>query len=375
MRRPDLPEVPGVVDAGSLLKTATAVAAVQEPTGAIPWFPGGHVDPWDHVECAMSLSVAGLYAEAERAYAWLFGSQRADGSWPMRVRAGRVEDAGTDSNFTAYVAVGVWHHWLVTRSERFVRRAWVRVRRALDFVTTLQAARGEFYWAVGAGGVVDQKALLAGSASIHQSLRCGLALADLVGEPQPEWELAVGRLRHALRHHREAFEDNDRFSMDWYYPVLGGAVRGDAGRHRIKDRWDTFVVPGRGVRCVSDRPWVTGAETCELALSLHALGELDAAREVFASMQHLRDPDGSYWTGLVLDDGVRWPTERSTWTAAAVVLAADALSSATPAGDLFVGDGLPTGLEVEDDRCDCLQKVGSTARCVRVEIARMPPQA
>jgi hypothetical protein len=358
VRRPELPEVPGVVSAGQLARTADAIAAVQEGSGAIPWFPDGHVDPWDHVECAMALSVAGRYAEAERAYAWLFGTQRADGSWPIRVRAGRVEDAGADSNFTAYVAVGVWHHWLVTRSERFVRRAWVPVRRALDFVTTLQAARGEFYWARGAGGVVDRLALLAGSASIHQSLRCGLALADLVGEPRPEWELALGRLRHALCHHGAAFEDHDRFSMDWYYPVLGGAVRGAAGRQRIKERWDAFVVPGRGVRCVSDRPWVTGAETCELVLSLHALGELDAALEVFASMQHLRDPDGSYWTGLVFDEDVRWPTERSTWTAAAVVLAADALSSATPASDLFVGDGLPTGLEVDSDVCARLQELG-----------------
>jgi hypothetical protein len=358
VRRPELPEVPGVVSAGQLATTADAIAAVQEGSGAIPWYPGGHVDPWDHVECAMALSVAGRYSEAERAYAWLFGTQRADGSWPIRVRAGRVEDAGADSNFTAYVAVGVWHHWLVTRSEGFVRRAWAPVRRALDFVTTLQAARGEFYWARGAGGVVDRLALLAGSASIHQSLRCGLALADLVGEPQPEWELAVGRLRHALGHHGEAFEDHDRFSMDWYYPVLGGAVRGAAGRQRIKERWDTFVVPGRGVRCVSDRPWVTGAETCELVLSLHALGELDAAFEVFASMQHLRDPDGSYWTGLVFDEDVRWPTERSTWTAAAVVLAADALVSATPASDLFVGDDLPTGLEVDGDFCARLQELG-----------------
>jgi hypothetical protein len=52
-------------------------------------------------------------------------------------------------------------------------------------------------------------------------------------------------------------------------------------------------------------------------------------------MQHLRDDDGSYWTGLVYADDARWPVERTTWTAAAVVLAADALSGATPASTLF----------------------------------------
>jgi hypothetical protein len=360
--RPELPEVPGVIAADAIAATADSVAAVQERSGAIPWFPGGHVDPWDHVECAMALSVSGRYAEAERAYQWLFDTQRADGSWPIRVRGGRVEDAGADTNFTAYPAVGAWHHWLLTRSERFVRAAWPAVRRSLDFVVSLQAARGEIFWAQGRAehgvpGVVDETALLAGCASIHQSLRCGLALADLVGEPQPEWEIALGRLRHVLRRHPEAFADHSRYSMDWYYPVLGGALRGHRGRERVKERWQSFVVPGWGARCVSDRPWVTGAETCELVLSLHALDEYDAALELFESMQHLRDPDGSYWTGHVVDAGVRWPQERSTWTAAAVILAADALAGATPAGTVFRADGLPAGLDVE--ACACWEEAAS----------------
>jgi hypothetical protein len=310
----------------------------------------------------MALAVAGRHAEAEHAYAWLFATQRGDGSWPMKVRTGAVEDAGADTNFTAYVAVGVYHHWLLTRSERFVLRAWEPVRRALDFVTSLQAPRGEVYWARGASGVVDETALLAGCASIHQSLRCGLALADLLDRPQPEWEIALGRLRHALRHHPDAFADHGRFSMDWYYPVLGGALRGEPGRSRLKNRWDAFVVPGWGARCVADRPWVTGAETCELVLALHALEEYDAALELFASMQHLRDADGSYWTGHVFTDGVRWPQERSTWTAAAVILAADALACATPAGGVFVAEGLPFGLDLAEDDCECLQRAGSAGR-------------
>jgi len=353
---PELPEVPGVIDADAVAATAASVAAVQQPDGGIPWFPGGHVDPWDHVECAMALSVARRFTEAERAYRWLFARQRADGSWPIRTRDGRVEDAGADTNFCAYVAVGVLHHWRLTRSERFLRAAWPRVRDALDFVTALQTPRGEVHWARGASGVVDETALLAGCSSIHQSLRCGLALSDLVGEPQPEWEIALARLRHALVHHPDSFSDQSRFSMDWYYPVLGGALRGEQARARIKERWETFVVPGWGVRCVSDQPWVTGAETCELVLSLHALGEHDAALDLFAAMQHLRESDGSYWTGHVVPAGLRWPVERSTWTGAAVVLAADALASATPASGLFVGEDLPEAFALGEHGCDCLER-------------------
>ena len=42
---------------------------------------------------------------------------------------------------------------------------------------------------------------------------------------------------------------------------------------------------------------MTGAETCELALALDALGDRGRAATLFGDMQHLRHEDGSYWTG------------------------------------------------------------------------------
>ena len=76
------------------------------------------------------------------------------------------------------------------------------------------------------------------------------------------------------------------------------------------------------------------------------------AREQFAAMHHLREEDGSYWTGLVFADGKRWPEERTTWTGGAMTLAADALSRATPANGIFRGLDLPRGLDGEFD-CEC----------------------
>jgi hypothetical protein len=93
---------------------------------------------------------------------------------------------------------------------------------------------------------------------------------------------------------------------------------------------------------------VTGAETCELALALAAAGQREAAVEQLAAMQHLRDGDGSYWTGLVYADDARWPVERTTWTAAAVVLAADALAGATPAAELFTDPAALPAAEVAE---------------------------
>ena len=346
-----LPEVPGVLTARQVDATVESIARLQQPDGSIPWFEGHHTDAWNHVEAAMALDVGGRHDEALAAYRWLCEQQLPDGCWPAYWQHGTVRDAWVDTNMCAYIAVGTWHHFLATGETKFVWQMWPHVRAAIDFVIDLQAPGGEIAWSRREDGTVDARPLLTGCSSIHQSLRAALAIAELVDEAQPDWELAVGWLRHALNCHQDRFEPKHRWSMDWYYPVLGGAVRDAAARQRITDGWSTFVVPGLGVRCVSDRPWVTGAETCELALALDAIGQRERAIAVLDSMQHLRNQDGSYWTGFVFDEGVNWPGDSSTYTAGAVVLAADALVAVNPTSGIFRADDLPRGVG-PGDRCD-----------------------
>ncbi|WP_101524577.1 prenyltransferase [Nocardioides houyundeii] len=353
---PDLPAVPGVLSAHEIAATAASIAAMQEPSGAIPWTTGEHTDVWNHVEAAMALLVGGQAEASDRAYEWALELQRPDGSWPMKIVAGEVEDASGETNMSAYLAVGVWHNWLVRQDLQFVRRFWPAVRRALDWVVSLQLPFGGIAWSReyhdGVPGRVNADALVAGSSSIHQALAAGVALADLMGEPQPGWELAGGRLAHALREHRDDFLDKSRYSMDWYYPILGGAVRGPAAARLVEDRWDTFVVPDLGILCVSTNPWVTGAETCELVMALDAIGQRERATRLFADMQHLRSDQGRYWTGYVYPDEVNWPAEHTTYTAAAVILAADQLSGATPGSDIMRGTSLPDFSEIALE-CGC----------------------
>jgi hypothetical protein len=138
--------------------------------------------------------------------------------------------------------------------------------------------------------------------------------------------------------------------MDWYYPVLSGALEPARGAERIDERWAELVIDGRGVRCVADRSWVTAAETAECAMALLTIGRRQQAAALLEWVQDQRCPDGSYMTGLVYPQRSSFPfEERSSYTAAAVVLAIDALEAEGPASGLFLGRSLPAGTVLDLD--------------------------
>ena len=329
--------------------TAAWIQSVQLANGMIPWYPGGHTDPWNHVEATMALVVAGRSRAAERALGWLASTQNEDGSWYMYHRDGEVEDARRDANVSAYVATGAWMYYVVTGERAMLRQLWPVIDRAMEFVLRLQQPGGEVLWSIEPDGSRGRFALLTGSSSIHHSLRCAVAAAGILGHERPEWELAAGHVAHAVAQRPEAFESKARWAMDWYYPVLCGAVTGPAGRARLLEGWPVFVMEGVGVRCVSDQPWVTAAETAECVMSLDACGLAAEARALLGWTRHLRDPDGAYWTGCVHPQCVRFPGgERSTYTAAAVLLADHALYGRGPAAGIFRGETLPAVLHLPE---------------------------
>ena len=335
-RRHPTPGVEGMVTGAQVQETVDAIAEWQLPNGMVPWFPGGHADPWNHVEAAMALALGGRIAEAEHAYQWLLDLQRPDGSWHQYYLEDGVEQDKLDANVIAYPATGAWHHWLLTGDRGFLETMWPALDAAIGFVLDLQTERGEILWARHADGTPWSFALLTGSSSICHSLRCAAAVAAELGHERPHWMAAASRLAHVIQTEPDAFAPKHRWAMDWYYPVLCGALTGDVARERLDARRAAFLMDDRGVRCVSDRPWVTTAETCECAMAHLAAGDRETAEALFRWAQQYREPGGRYWTGTVFPEGVHYPGgEQSTYTAAAVILAADALEGKGPASSLF----------------------------------------
>ena len=192
---------------------------------------------------------AGLHAEAERAYEWLVQMQRPDGSWYdyyVGATGGtpephRVEDAKLDTNVCAYVATGVWHHWLITGDRGFVEHLWPIVQRAIDWVLELQTPRGEIVWA----REVDAPAVDLRAA--HR-LVVDLPLAAVRAAPgragrrgtAPTGSCPASTSADVIRTRPDAFAPKHRWAMDWYYPVLSRRAR----RVRQAER----RLAGRGAR-------------------------------------------------------------------------------------------------------------------------------
>jgi hypothetical protein len=331
---------------------ARAILETQTRDGAIPWFEDGPWDAWNHGECLMALGVMGEREAAAKGFAFLAEAQEPSGAWlcgygnalPMdgRDRIARVAAPEVrDTNFAAYPATALWHHARLAGSLEGVRPWWPTARAGLAFAIACQHDEGDISWCGEAHGGPDDDAVLAGCASIHASLGHGLALAALLGDPQPAWRAARRRLGAAIAARPERFDrqgaDRSGFAMDWYYPVLAGALGAADGAGRIDRGWPRFVEPGRGCRCVAGEPWATVAESAELAIALVRLGRRREAADLLDWQDAHRDADGAWWMGWQFAEAIPWPLEKPAWTQAAMILARDALHDISPAAGVLCG--------------------------------------
>lgn len=316
-------------------ETAGFIHKTQRADGGIPWSEDGHLDPWNHVESAMALSIGGQYEAATQAYQWLRDAQLDNGGWWARYQHGS-DDRHMETNFIAYAATGIWHHYSITLDRNFLDFFWPMVRAALDCVVACQHANGTIGWEIDAHAQVAETALLTGCASIHRSLDCGILIARELGYDQPQWVEARDCLAPCLRASDTCFLNKSRYAMDWFYPLLSGALSKAQMRERVMQSWDDFVVAGLGCRCVLDEPWIAVAESCELVIALQCSGQSSRAKKIYKQLHRFRLSHGEYWVGYQYRLGIPWPRQKTTWTAAAVLLAYDALYAHTPASNLFL---------------------------------------
>ena len=212
----------------------------------------------------------------------------------------RVEEAKLDTNVCAYIATGVWHHWLCTWDRAFVDHLWPTVQRALDWVLSMRRDDGTVLWACTDDDRPWNYSLLTGSSS-HRPRPA------MRRQPRGAHQRAATRL---ARGRRPVVRDDQRSSRRVRAQgplgdglVLPGACRLPVRRARPRSAWptvgQTFAMEGLGIRCVSDEPWVTASETAECAIAHAAIGDLATATDLVRWTRPHRRRDGAYYTGLV----------------------------------------------------------------------------
>ncbi|WP_461832927.1 hypothetical protein [Desulfothermus sp.] len=335
-----------------LNETARYIAKNQYPSGAIPWFKKNILDPWDHVEAAMGLSIAGFIKQAKKAFMWMAKMQEPDGGfWPAYDDTVPLDKSRKESHHAPYLATGLYHYFLITKDIEFLYTMWEHVEAAIEFALNLQSLEGEIYWALLPENKIYKDSLITGCSSIYKSIESAILIARKIGISKPKWIEAREELKLALTKKPHRFDrtwpSKNRFAMDWFYPVMCGVIRGNQARKRINEKWSIFVEQDLGCRCVSDEPWITVAESSELVIALLGAGMNSRAIKLFNWLHKNRDKDGAYWTGYQKELKIFWPEEKPTWTAGVLLLAADALLKLTPASNLFLQNWLITQPQIK----------------------------
>ena len=68
--------------------------------------------------------------------------------------------------------------------------------------------------------------------------------------------------------------------MDSYYPILGGISSKNLVSSLISNIKTSFCIKGLGIKCVSDEPWITVAETSDCSIAFKKIGEDEIASEL-----------------------------------------------------------------------------------------------
>ena len=126
--------------------------------------------------------------------------------------------------------------------------------------------------------------------------------------------------------------------MDSYYPILSGCLNENEIKSYIDKIFSIYYVDKIGIKCVIEEPWVTVAETSEFIISLMISGDLDKSKELLIDVLSICDENKIPFMGWQYEENIFWPNEKPSWTAAALIIAADSVMNFSNASNLFLNN-------------------------------------
>ena len=231
----EVPEVPGVMTAGQVVATARYHRRAPAPRRDDPVVPGRALRPLEprrgghgpdrgrHGRRGRSgLPVAGRHPAPRRQLVQLLPGHR------------RRRTPGSTPTSAPTWPPGRGTTTCRPASSTVLEDLWPVVEAGVDFVLRWQRPDGSIRWSLDPVGV--PRGVRPRSPARRRSTTASAApspVPSVSGHERPDWELAAGRLAHAMAHQPEAFAPKEEFAMDWYYPVLAGRLSGEAAHARM----------------------------------------------------------------------------------------------------------------------------------------------
>ncbi len=286
----------------------------QSSSGAIFWDEKGKCDPWDHCECLIALAIYEEWEYFWKGVNWFFTNLNEDGLIYAEFQNEKPSKLHYESHHAPYIIMPLIQASLIDKEQDYKKiltnEQLLKLENIFEVLDDFKDEDGYFYWAKDSNGYSDNS-LITASMSIFLSL-----VAKDKSFPKFNTEMWQEKFN------RDGV-DRSRFSMDFYYPFLAGIKN---NKKEFLDLLDNYYVKGLGVKCVAEEPWVTIAESSECVISALIHDNENIAKQIFNDIQQFQNKDGIFPTGYQYDMEIFWPEENSTWTNAAVIIAAHALS-------------------------------------------------
>ena len=286
----------------------------QSSSGAIFWDEKGKCDPWDHCECLIALAIYEEWEHFWRGVNWFITNLNEDGLIYAEFQNEKPSKLHYESHHAPYIIMPLIQASLIDQEQDYKKiltnEQLLKLENIFEALNDFKDEDGYFYWAKDSNGYSDNS-LITASMSIFLSM----VAKD---KSFPKFNIDMWQEKF----NRDGV-DRSRFSMDFYYPFLAGIKN---NKKEFLDLLDNYYVKGLGVKCVAEEPWVTVAESSECVISALIHDNENIAKQIFNDIQQFQNKDGIFPTGYQYKMEIFWPEEDSTWTNAAVIIAAHALS-------------------------------------------------
>ena len=151
-----------------------------------------------------------------------------------------------------YISVAALHYFKIFSDREKLIELWETIYKAINFSINLQNPNGTIPWSVDKNNKIEEDFLLTGSSSILKSIECAIKISRILEKKENKsWMRAYKSLAQAVKNPNGLFDltqDRSRFSMDWYYPIISGALSSKERDLYIQKIFKDFYVDGLGIK-------------------------------------------------------------------------------------------------------------------------------